>query len=164
MTEDLVTFADDAPHFHGTQSYKRTDASKDNAERHRKALMAAWDAQAAGDPGPFWALFSPDVVFHEAPCLPYGGAHRGLEATKRAHDKIYECYDRVHVDIEQVFFTGDMAIAYVHLKFRVRKNGRTGGFPLCELYRFRDGKVVEWRALYFDANMAAEALAAPALK
>lgn len=157
----MTVFADDAPAFQSIRSYKEKEPSTDDAERHREALLAAWDAQAAGDEAPFWSLFSPEVVFHEAACLPYGGAHHGLEATKRAHEKIYECYDRVHVDIEQVFFAGDLAIAYVHLRFRVRENGRTGSLPLAELYRFRDGKVIEWRALYFDANLVAEAIAAP---
>jgi hypothetical protein len=30
--------------------------------------------------------------------------------------------------------------------------------PVAELFRFRDGKVVEWRALYFDACMVSKAI------
>ena len=62
--------------------------------------------------------------------------------------------------LEQILAAGDLAIAYAWMTYRVRKNGRTGKFPLAEVYRFRGGKVIEWRVHYFDASTVAEALTA----
>ena len=131
------------------------------AEANRAMVLDAFDAIAAGDAGPFMALFDDDVVFHEAACLPYGGAHRGIAAARKAHAHIHECFDRLHTEIEQVVAAGDMVIAYLQLNFRVRKNGRSGRFPVAETYRFRDGRIIEWRAHYFDSRWVAGELNAP---
>ncbi len=150
----------DEPHFSAVLRYKDDPSPADIAERNRAAVLSAFDAIADGDSAPFMALFSPDVVFHEAACLPYGGAHRGIEATMKAHGLIHECYDRLLPEVEQVLAAGDLVIAYLELSYRVRSNGRSGHFPVAELYRFRDGKIVEWRAHYFDSRMVGQELAA----
>lgn len=142
--------------------YAPSDISAELTALHREKLEAAFAGVAAGDGGAFWALFDPEVVFYEAACLPYGGAHHGIEATRKAHAIIHDCFDSVRVDVERLFVEGDLAIAYLQLGFRVRRNGRTGALPLAELYRFRDGRIVEWRALYFDSNLVAEAINADA--
>ena len=73
---------------------------------------------------------------------------------------IHQVFDGVHALFEELLTAGDIVIAYQQIDFRVRKNGITGSFPVAELFRFRDGKVIEWRALYFDADMVTRALAA----
>ncbi len=103
-------------------------------------------------------MYDDEAVFHEAACLPYGGAHRGIEAVKAGYGQIHVVFDRIDALFEQLLVAGDIAIAYQQIDFRVRDNGRTGSFPVAELFRFRDGKVIEWRALYFDADMVARAI------
>lgn len=141
--------------------YRRSAGLNGMAQRNREALIATLNAIIAGGREGLKALYHPDIVFHEADCLPYGGAHRGIDATRAAVGKLFETFDRLHTDVEDVLVSGDLAILYVHVDFRVRRNGRTGSFPACELYRFVDGKIVEWRVFYFDSNMVASAIAAP---
>ena len=50
------------------------------AERNRRTLLDALDKLFAGDVDGFLSIYDPDVVFHEASSLPYGGAHKGLAA------------------------------------------------------------------------------------
>jgi ketosteroid isomerase-like protein len=126
------------------------------AERNRMAVMNALDELVTGNVDSFWSLFDPDVVFHEAACLPYGGAHTGLKAAKEALGRLSDMYSSNHVVFEEVLAAGDIVIAYQTMAFRVKANGNTGALPVAELYRFRNGKVVEWRALYFDSNMVAQ--------
>ena len=140
--------------------YRDGEPSGEDTEQNRRNLLAAMDKMVAGDKEALWTLFSPDVVFHEAECLPYGGSHHGIEATRAAHATIYGYFDQIHIDLQQILTAGDLAIAYAWMTYRVRKNGRTGNFPLAEVYRFRGGKVIEWRVHYFDASKVAEALAA----
>jgi ketosteroid isomerase-like protein len=144
--------------FSSVMAYKHCAIPAAETERNRATVLAAFDAIAAGDSGPFRAMFDPEVVFHEAACLPYGGAHCGIEATMKAHALIHQCFDRLHPVVEQVLAAGDLVIAYLELGYRVRVNGRSGRFPVAELYRFRDGRIVEWRAHYFDSNFVAREL------
>jgi uncharacterized protein len=155
----MDTSFEDQP-FQSILRYKQPANAPELAAAYRQSLLEAFDASAAGDSKPLWALFDPDVVFYVAACLPYGGIHRGIDATRKAHSIAHGCYDRARVEVEQIFFAADLAIAYLHLTFRVRRNGRTGSLPMCELYRFRGGKVVEWRALHFDAEYLAKLITA----
>lgn len=141
-------------------AYRENPPSGEDTERNRQNLVAALDLLVAGDKEPFWALFDPEMSFHEAECLPYGGSYHGLEVAQKAHGQVYDLFDRIHIELEQIMAAGDLAIAYATMTYRVRKNGRTGTFTLAELYRFRGGKVIEWRIHYFDASKVAEALAA----
>jgi ketosteroid isomerase-like protein len=140
-------------------AYRESQPNED-AERNRENLLVAFDCLVKGDKEPFWALFDPDMSFHEADCLPYGGSHYGLAVSQKAHGQVYELFDQIHIDLEQVMAAGDVAIAYCTMRYRVRKNGRTGEFTLAEVYRFRAGKVIEWRIHYFDAAKVAEAISA----
>ena len=136
--------------------YRSRDASPETALRNREIILTALDAMAEGDGGPFVDLFDPDVVFYEAPGLPYGGTHRGLEATKKALSGIHETYDRTYEEIEEVAAAGDLVMLYAVVDYRVRKNGRSGTLQTLELFRFRDGKVIEWRGHYLDAASVVE--------
>ena len=51
---------------------------------------------------------------------------------------------------------GDYCILYQTIAFTVAANGNQGGFPVAEMFRFKDGKIVEWRANYFDACLMAK--------
>jgi limonene-1,2-epoxide hydrolase len=62
--------------------------------------------------------------------------------------------------IEGVLASRDMVILYEIISFTAKATGESGTLPVCELFRFRDGKVVEWRAFYFDACQVAKALTA----
>jgi uncharacterized protein len=128
------------------------------AERNRQTLINALKSLLAGDPEAFWSIYDPDVEFHEASCLPYGGVHRGLKAAKAAHGKIETVFDHLHSEFEAVLAAEDIVMLYQQISFRVRSNGNTGELPVAELFRFREGKVVEWRAHYFDACMVARAI------
>ena len=139
-------------------AYRDQPADPAVAERNRQAVLGALDAVVAGDVDSFWAMFDEDVVFYEADCLPYGGAHRGLGAVKQAFGELSSYFSANHVVFEQVLAAGEIVIAYQTIAFRVRANGRTGAIPVAELFRFREGKVIEWRALYFNSHLVAERL------
>jgi len=139
-------------------AYRVAGASDADATRNRALLADALDAAAAGHDEAFWSIYDSDVVFHEAACLPYGGAYSGIDAVKTGFAGIYKTFDHIHAVFAQLLVAGDIAIAYQQVDSRVRGNGRTGSFPVAELFRFRDGKVTEWRALYFDADMVAKAI------
>ncbi|MFA7604379.1 MAG: nuclear transport factor 2 family protein [Novosphingobium sp.] len=128
------------------------------AERNRALLVGALERIEAGDMEAFWAIYDPDVTFHEASCLPYGGAHRGLEATRRAYAQLSATFSEMKAVMEAVLASRDLCVLYQTISFRTAKAGIAASFPVCEVFRFRDGKVIEWRACYFDACLMAQAI------
>lgn len=128
------------------------------AEGNRRILIDALKKLIGGDSEGFWAIYDPDVVFHEASCLPYGGEHRGLAATKAAFAQIEETFGAMKSVFEAVLAAEDIVILYQTITFTVRGNGNSGSLPVAELFRFRNGKVIEWRAHYFDACLVATAI------
>lgn len=142
-----------------TLDYRNRPEDPDTVRRNRQAILDMLDAADSGSLDALWDIMDPDVTFHEAACLPYGGAHRGLEATRRGYAKLGETFSELKTAIEAVLAAGDVVIIYQTINFRVRANGNTGTLPVAELFRFRNGKVIEWRALYFDADLVAKAIA-----
>ena len=66
-------------------AYRDAPDFDDTAQRNRALLAGALDQIEAGNFEAFWDIYDPEVTFHEASCLPYGGTHRGLAATKAAY-------------------------------------------------------------------------------
>jgi len=128
------------------------------AERNRALLVSALDQIETGNFEAFWDIYDPDVTFYEASCLPYGGAHRGLEATKRAYAQLSATFSEMKSVMEAVLASRDLCIVYQTISFRTAEAGVAASFPVCEVFRFRDGKVIEWRACYFDACLMAKAI------
>ncbi|MCB2076649.1 MAG: nuclear transport factor 2 family protein [Novosphingobium sp.] len=140
------------PEFRDHPAYDET------AQANRKILTDALDALLEGREDAFWAIFDPEVTFHEASCLPYGGAHVGLEATKKAYAFLCEHFSKMRSVMEAVLASRDVVMIYQTITFEAADTGKSGTLPVAELFRLRDGKVIEWRAHYFDACMVAEAL------
>ena len=130
----------------------------ETAERNRAALVGALEQIEAGNFAAFWDIFDPDVTFHEASCLPYGGAHRGLAATQRAYAELSATFSEMRSVMEAVLASRDLCVLYQTITFRTAEAGVAASFPVCEVFRFRSGKVIEWRACYFDACLMAKAI------
>jgi limonene-1,2-epoxide hydrolase len=69
-----------------------------------------------------------------------------------------EMYSSMRAELETVSAAGDTCVLTQTITFQVRDTGRTGVMPVVEVYRFRNGRIVDWRACYFDASMVADAL------
>ena len=49
-------------------------------------------------------------------------------------------------------------MAYQVVDFRMRETGAQCRMEVSELYRFRSGKIIEWRAMYFDVAKVAKVM------
>ena len=143
---------------HMVALYNQSPGPDETARANRGALIEAFEAIRAGDQAPFLAMLDPEVTFHEAACLPYGGSHVGLEATLAAYQKMTETFSDMRTVCEDVLTSGDLCILYQTITFTVKANGNKGTLPVAEMFRFRDGRIIEWRANYFDADLVARAI------
>lgn len=135
--------------------YKDSAGVSEQALANRQALIGVFDQLQHGEDAGFWALFDPEASFHEASCLPYGGSHHGIEAIKRAYGEMCSTFSAMRSEFHEVLTAGDYCILYQTIEFTVAANGNRGGFPVAEMFRFSDGRIVEWRANYFDACLMA---------
>jgi uncharacterized protein len=138
--------------------FRNDPAFDETAAANRALLVGALEQIEAGNFEAFWDIYDPDVTFYEASCLPYGGEHRGLEATQRAYAQLSATFSEMRAVMEAVLASRDICILYQTITFRTAEAGVAGSFPVCEIFRFKDGKVIEWRACYFDACQMATAI------
>lgn len=128
------------------------------ANANREALIDATHRIVAGDYDSYWALFDPEVRFHEAGCLPYGGTHEGLAATQTAYHRIGSVFSALRSEQHEILTAGDYCCLYTTITFTIAATGKTGVMPVAEIFHFRNGKIVDWRVNYFDAALFAEML------
>jgi hypothetical protein len=138
--------------------YREAPVDAATTQKNRQAVMHAMDEVKAGNFNALWDLFDDNVVFHEAPCLPYGGSFKGKEAAIKAYTNLSGHYSNMRTEVDAILGGEDVVIIYQTINFTVKANGNEGTLPVSELFRFKNGKVVEWRAMYFDANMVMQKL------
>ncbi|MFI5801757.1 nuclear transport factor 2 family protein [Streptomyces sp. NPDC051561] len=117
---------------------------------------------AAGGPGkadfallaPF---FSPEVVLHQAPSLPYGGTwrgHAGLERFFVAMSRTWASFDMR----KQEFLAVDgPVVVLTQVRARARVTGRELEFPILQTIDFQEGRISEVRPFYWDTAEIARA-------
>jgi ketosteroid isomerase-like protein len=97
------------------------------------------------------ALLDPDVVLHEAPSLPFGGVHKGVEAVVAVFGQVGAVFDVGNVAVEQIFADADRVVALIELPIRAATDSGIRSMPIAECFRLRAGKIVEIRPFYWNA-------------
>lgn len=122
------------------------------ADQNKYKVLEAYRLAMAGDWDGFYRDFDPNVNLIEPESLPYGGNYHGIANTKFAVNAAIATWDDFAFEIEHVAAAGDLVFGYVHVRGTGKKTGKTFSFPLVETWRFRDGKVVEFRPFYWDTH------------
>lgn len=117
---------------------------------------------AAGGPGraSFDSLapyFSPDVVLHQAPGLPYGGRWRGHAGLARFFRAMSETWESFTMTKQEFLATGATAVVHTQVRARARATGRDLAFPILQTVAVADGRIVEVRPFYWDTARVAAA-------
>jgi len=139
--------------------FLKTPAFDETAQENRRIFADALERMAGGDGEAFWSIFDPAVEFHESSCLPYGGVYKGLDEARRGYMLMCSAYSNMASHQEALLASNDLVILYQTVTFTVAANGRQGTFTAAELFRFRNSRIVEWRAFYSDPCLVARALA-----
>lgn len=104
-------------------------------------------ATAVGDWDKTASMLTEDFFVTEAPGLPMEGIYRGQDALKQLFVKVMEMLDVAALDRVQTTTGGDFAITILTMRFA---DPELEPVDLCEMFRFRDGKVCEIKPYYFD--------------
>jgi ketosteroid isomerase-like protein len=120
------------------------------AATNRELVAGAYAALAAGDVKAFLAVLDEAIVLREPACLPYGGVARGLPEVMAMFGRAAPYLDSAGLEVEEVIDQGDRVAAVIRVPLR----DRDADARVLELWRLRDGRVVELEAFWSDPTIA----------
>lgn len=119
-----------------------------------------YDYLARGDrDGAYANVMADDCVLHEAPALPYGGVYPGRQRMQETLAGVIARFDAFEVEIYDYLAGGDKVVVHLNIKGVGRLSRKPFETPILELWRIRDGRVVELRPFLYDAAAVIDALA-----
>lgn len=112
----------------------------------------------AGEFDQFFGMFDEDVELVEAESLPYGGVYKGRESVRNLVMTVATVWKDISLDIKTLTSGDDYVIAYGQFSATSKKTGVSVSFPLAEVWRFREGRVIYLHPVYGDVHLASVAL------
>lgn len=114
-------------------------------------------ATGAGDWDRIETMLTDDFVVSEANTLPMAGVYRGKGALKELYTKVFMLLDAAGLDRVQTTVGGDYAVTILSIRFA---DPSLAPAEICEMFRFRDGKLCEIKPFYYDPAPVLAACAA----
>lgn len=118
--------------------------------KHEEVLQLVDDLYAATGVGDFdkiEQMVTDDFFITEADSLPFAGVYRGRTALRDLYTKVMAMMDVAGLHRVQTTSGGDYAVTILSFEF---VDPALAPAHLCELFRFRDGKLCEIQPYYFD--------------
>ncbi|MFM6853117.1 MAG: nuclear transport factor 2 family protein [Sphingopyxis sp.] len=116
-------------------------------------------ATGVGDWDRAAAMLTDDFFVSEADTLPMAGIYRGKDALKNLFITVMGMMDVAALDRVETTVGRDHAVTILSFRFA---DPALAPAELCEMFRFRDGKVCEIKPFYYDPNTIVAACAAKA--
>lgn len=126
-------------------------------ERNLQIVKDAYAASARGEPQGFTASFTAETEIHEAPSLPYGGIHKGVESFPSLIGKVLEHYSSLKFTKHNIIASGDNVVSWGVLDLVGKKTGTAVTIPLVEIWTIIDGKTQKLEVVYGDTVAALRA-------
>jgi ketosteroid isomerase-like protein len=145
-----------APHFELVLSLAPDSGMTETARQNREAILGAYRDTVSGDDQALIRLLDPEVVFLEAKGLPYGVEAKGIQGAIDGVAGMFGAWKTLRAEFFEFAAAGDIVIAYMMLTGVGRATGLTYHGPTAELFRFRRGKIIEWRPIYWDTHRVRE--------
>ncbi|WP_038360842.1 nuclear transport factor 2 family protein [Bosea sp. 117] len=136
------------------------DAGDDNLARLKRAYQA-WDACKGGDCSMWHALVDDDIRLN-----PIGGTETGLEFTQpgKGRERLAAYLDTLrgawtmrHFQPEAFVAEGELVAMFGQASWTYNATGKTATVAIAHLWRFENGKAVEWTEIFDGAAAAAAA-------
>jgi ketosteroid isomerase-like protein len=135
-----------------------------NHAEMRNFIRAFCDALGSRNPSKLRPMLADDVewtVFGPIDYFPIFGHRRGKDDVIEAMCR--QIADYLHIqrcDFERMLFDGDSAASLVRMTAEHIPSGRVLSFRLAQFIRFRDGKLIEMRAILDSFDIVEQVVAA----
>lgn len=127
--------------------------------RKVKKLYQMWgDSRGSADAAEAWLdLMADDVEVFSlgagAPGIEFTRGGRGRAVAERYLSDLRENWEMVEYEIDEYVAEGDRIVSIGRCAFRNRHTRKVARTPKVDVYRFRDGRVVEFREYYDTAGL-----------
>jgi len=113
----------------------------------RKILESLFVAFNRGDIPTILASVSEDCTLRGtlAPELPYSGHFRGVAGAAKYFEGIAEALEPSELVVDQYVSEGEHVVAVARWAGKARASGKRFETPLALYFRFRDGKMIDFR-------------------
>jgi len=128
----------------------------DTARANREILVKAYQAMLDGNESALAEILDPEVRFYEAKGLPYGVEAEGIDGALAGVAGMFSAWSHLYTEFQEFLAGGDMVIAYLWMRATARETGEIYEGPTAEMFRFKNGKVIEWRPIYWDTHRVRE--------
>lgn len=126
-------------------------------EQNLQIVKAAYAASARGEPQGFMASFTSETEIHEAPSLPYGGIHKGLQSFPTLIGKVLEHFSSLNFTKHNIIASGDNVISWGDLDLVGKSTGKSVTIRLVEIWTIVEGKTRKLEVIYGDTAAALQA-------
>ena len=126
------------------------------SQENSEIVRAVYEAAERGDLDTANSHLHPEIEFHTYARSPEAGVYRGKAAVRQYNEDLFEQFDSIHFEIEELVDVGDRVVA-VTRQHAVPKGGRQEmEVQVIEVWELRDGLLVERRS-YSTRTEALEA-------
>ena len=119
---------------------------------NQEIIQAIFEASAEEDWDTVKSLVHNDIQVFEADSLPYAGVFKGPENFVGLIQQVFGTWEDVVHTINHVVADGEFVVILANMAGRAKTTGRTFSVSMAEVWRLRDGKVIEIRPHYFDTK------------
>jgi len=123
-------------------------------EVNLKVVNTMLERGGAGDVEGLREFVHPEFVAVEADSLPYPGTFRGFEGYVELMGRLVSTWEDFGVELVQLIADDDAVALQIIL--RGRRGDRSFEMPACEIWKFRDGKLISATPYYFDTKKLAD--------
>jgi ketosteroid isomerase-like protein len=123
-----------------------------------RIVSLLYDAFGAGDLETVKSYLDLGVELHEAASLPFGGSYIGYDQVLVGVGNVLGTWESAESSLQFLTVGGDWVVAYVEMDVTTKKNRKRLRFQISEMWRLRNGKVVEIRPLYSDTHLIRSAV------
>lgn len=132
------------------------------SRQNEDIIGGLYEAFARGDVPSVLGGFAPDIEWHEADGMPYGGVYRGAEAiAQNVFGPIATDVEGFAIVPEQLIAAGDTVAAVVRYTGKGKATGKSLDLAVVHVWDIRDGKVARFRQ-FADTVSYAEVVPADA--
>ncbi|APR76528.1 Hypothetical protein A7982_01875 [Minicystis rosea] len=130
----------------------------DLVEKLREAYRA-WSESCGTDPSVWLALFADDIVYRSvadgASGMSFSGPRRGIRAVQGYFTAVAADWEMLYFSADEIFGAGDRVTVIGRCGWRFRATGKAVESPTAHIWKFRDGKIVEYLDFYDTAGALA---------
>jgi ketosteroid isomerase-like protein len=129
--------------------------SQENKEAARRLLDAIWQRDLAH----ILELTDPEIEWHSFFALQ-GEAYHGHDGMRQYLDDVHDAFEDLRPEISDLLDGGDVVIGVGYVHYRGRTSGVETESAAGWMFRFRQGKVVQFRA-FSEPEQHLEAVGLP---